>query len=53
MDVDKVSELLRNYVEIAKMVVSWREGNMTAEVCLEQISYIITQPVVDSNGKEL
>lgn len=53
MDVNKVSELLQHYVQIAEMVVSWRQGNMTAEVCLEQISYIITQPVVDSNGKDL
>lgn len=53
MDVNKVSALLQHYVEIAEMVVSWRQGNMTAEVCLEQISYIITQPVVDSNGKDL
>lgn len=53
MDVNRVSALLQHYVEIAEMVVSWRQGNMTAEVCLEQISYIITQPVVDSNGKDL
>ena len=53
MDFDKVNQLLKHHVQIAEMVVSWRQGNMTAEVCLEQISYILIQPLVDSNRKEL
>lgn len=50
---EAVAQILKNHVQVAQMVVAWRMGKMTAQVCLEQISYILVQEPVDSNSEGL
>jgi hypothetical protein len=48
---EEVMKILRNYIEVTKMAVSWREGKIPAGLAMEQISYILTD-VAPLNSEE-
>ena len=38
---EEVAEILKNYLAVCKVALSWRQDKITAGVAMEQISYIL------------
>lgn len=43
--------LLDNYKDVIIMATKWRRGDITAEVAMEQITYILTDVAVSNKGE--
>ena len=46
-DLRKITTMIRNYKSIGETALKWSSGLVTAELAIEQVSYIFLEGLVD------